>query len=182
MKTSEKLKITTWDITQIGLMVAVIEVSKFILLALPNIELTTFWIIMFSLYFGAKVIFVIPVFILIEGSMFGFNLWWIMYLYVWPLLAFLTRLSRKQTSPIYFALLSGIFGLFFGALCAIPYFFIGLVDGGIINGLTTAFTWWVAGIPYDIVHCSGNFALMIVLFTPVNNLMKKIKNQKHILS
>lgn len=178
MKISDKLKITTRDITEIGLMVAVIEVSKFILLALPNIELTTFWIIMFSLFFGAKVIFVIPVFILIEGAMFGFNLWWIMYLYVWPLLAFLTWLFRKQTSPIFFAILSGVFGLFFGALCSIPYFFIGMADGGLSNGFIFAFSWWVSGIFYDVIHCVGNFVLMIILFQPVNKIMKKIKNQE----
>ena len=73
------------DITQVGMMVAVIEVCKMALSFLPNIELTSFWLIMFTLLFGWKVFLVIPVFILIEGCIYGFGIWWVMYLYVWPL-------------------------------------------------------------------------------------------------
>ena len=74
-------RITTKDITQIAMMVAVIEVCKVVLMGIPNVELTSFWIIMFALFFGSKIFLVIPVFILIEGVMFGFGLWWVMYLY-----------------------------------------------------------------------------------------------------
>lgn len=173
----KKIKITTWDITQIGLMVAVIEASKFLLAVFPNIELTSFWIILFTLYFGPKIIFVVPVFILIEGLVYGFGSWWIMYLYAWPLLSLLTWFFRKQTSALFFAILSGLFGLFFGALCSIPYFFVGMVDGGILGGFTAAFSWWVAGIPFDITHCIGNFSLMLILYHPVTKIMKKMKSQ-----
>ena len=61
------------DITLIGMMVAIIEVSKVTLAHLPNIELTTFWIIMFSLYLGKKIYYTIPAFILIEGIIYGFG-------------------------------------------------------------------------------------------------------------
>ena len=82
-------KITVRDITLIGMMVAVIEVCKAALSFLPNIELTTFWLILFTLYFGRKILLVIPVFILIEGCIYGFGLWWVMYLYMWPFWCFL---------------------------------------------------------------------------------------------
>lgn len=78
------LKNTTLDITMIGMAIALIEVCKAALMGLPNIELTSFWIIMFTLFFGNRILFVIPAFILIEGCMFGFGIWWIMYLYIWP--------------------------------------------------------------------------------------------------
>ena len=74
-------KVTAIDIALIGMMIAVIEVSKFALSGLPNIELTTFWIIMFTLYLGNRIFYVIPAFILIEGSIYGFHLWIIMYMY-----------------------------------------------------------------------------------------------------
>ena len=57
--------ITVRDITIIGIMVALIEVCKITMAALPNIELTTFWIIMFTLFLGKKSIFAVPVFILL---------------------------------------------------------------------------------------------------------------------
>ena len=160
-------KISILDIAQIGLMVAVIEVSKAALSFLPNIELTSFWIIMFTLFFGWKIVAVVPVFILIEGSIYGMNLWWIMYLYVWPLLVLIAWLLRKNDSALFWAIVSGIFGLCFGALCSIPYVVIGWSSGG--------FVWWIAGIPWDFVHCAGNFVLMLVLYRPVRAAMKKIK-------
>jgi len=164
------------DIATIGMMVAVIEVCKVAMMGLPNIELTTFWIIMFTLYFGNKVFYMIPVFIIIEGAMFGIHIWWIMYLYAWPLLAVITRRMRNMDSAWGFSILSGAFGLLFGLLCSLPYLVIGGTEDGILGGLHAAFTWWVAGIPWDFVHCAGNFVLMFVLYKPVRNIMNKLKN------
>lgn len=175
MRNTEKVKITIQDICLIGTMVAVIEVCKMALSFLPNIELTTFWLIMFTLFFGRKIVFTVPVFILIEGSVYGFNIWWIMYLYAWPLLVLLAWVFRRQQSVWFWSILSGLFGLFFGLLCSFPYIVIGAVDGGLRNGLYAGFTWWVAGIPWDIVHCTGNFVLMLALYHPVRALMQKVR-------
>ncbi len=155
-----------------GLMVALIEASKLALSSIPNIELTSFWIIMFTLFFGWKVIAVVIVFILIEGAIYGIQLWWVMYLYAWPLLVLITRIFRKNTSAVFWAFISGIFGLCFGALCSIPYFFIGMSTGGVTAGFRSAFTWWVAGIPWDFVHCAGNFIIMLILYRPISTAMK----------
>lgn len=159
------------------MMIAVIEVCKAALAFLPNIELTTFWLILFTLFFGKRIALVIPAFILIEGSMYGFGLWWVMYLYMWPMLVLITRLFRKQESVWFWSILSGLFGLFFGFFCAIPYVVIGAVDGGIRNGLYAGFTWWVAGIPWDMIHCAGNFVLMLILYRPVRGVMKRVTHK-----
>lgn len=155
--------------------IAVIEVCKVAMMGIPNIELTSFWIIMFTLLFGSRILLVIPAFILIEGCMFGFGIWWVMYLYAWPLLALLTWIFRKQEHVLFWAILSGVFGLFFGALCAIPYVVNGALGGSIRSGLYAGFTWWVAGIPYDLLHCAGNFVLMLVLYHPVKALFGQFK-------
>ena len=169
-----KNKTTAFDIALVALMVAVIEVFKFAMMGLPNIELTSFWLVLFSKNFGKKVYFVVPVFVLIEGIIFGFNLWWISYLYVWPLLILVTRLMHKNDSALIWASVSAVFGLAFGALCAIPYGFTGT---DLQSGLTIAFNWWVAGIPWDIAHCVGNFALMMLLYKPLSNVMLKLQKQ-----
>ncbi len=163
------------DICLIGLMVAVIEVCKVALSFLPNIELTTFWLIMFTLFFGKKVTFVVPVFILLEGCMYGFGSWWIMYLYTWPLLVLIAWMFRKQDSVWFWSILSAVFGLLFGFFCSFPYAVIGFVDGGIRGGLYAGFTWWVAGIPFDLIHGIANFVLMLVLYRPVSTVMYKIR-------
>lgn len=165
---TQRDKLTSKDITLIALMVAVIEVCKGALTFTPNIELTSFWVIMFTLYFGRHIVYVIPVFILIEGAIYGFGLWWVMYLYAWPLLALVVWYLRKVDSAFTWSVLSGIFGLLFGALCAIPY----LVTGGPY----VAFSWWVAGIPWDFVHGIGNCVIMLILYHPVKNVMKRTKN------
>ena len=170
-----KKRISTTDIAQIGSLIALIEASKLLLLAFPNIELTTFWLILFTLYLGPKILIAIPAFILIEGLLYGFGLWWIMYLYVWPLLVILVLIFKKYASIWFYVILSSVFGLFFGLFCSIPYFFIGLTDGGISSGLSAAFTWWIAGIQYDIIHCIGNFVSMLVLYHPITNVMKRFK-------
>ena len=172
----EKVSLAIKDITLIGIMVAVIEVCKVALAWAPNIELTTFLLIMFTLFFGRKILFVVPVFILIEGTMYGIHLWWIMYLYAWPLLVLLTWIFRRQQSVWFWSVLSAAFGLAFGFLCSFPSVAIGAVDGGIRNGLYAGFTWWVAGIPFDIIHGVANFVIMLVLYHPVRLVLKQAKH------
>ena len=170
--TGTNRKFSILDIAQVGIMVAVIEVSKLALSGMPNIELTSFWLIMFTLFFGWKIVVVVPVFILIEGAFYGVHIWWIMYLYIWPLLVFITWIFRKNSSAILWAIISGVFGLCFGALCSIPYFVIGMSSGGVAAGYRSAITWWIAGIPWDFIHCGGNFVIMLVLYHPISQAMK----------
>ena len=165
-----KGKDKVFDIALIALMVAIIEVCKVAMMNLPNIELTSFWLILFSKYFTRKVYVVVPVFILLEGVLFGFGIWWVMYLYAWPLLIHVSTVFRKNDSALFWAIVSAVFGLSFGALCAIPYFFTGT---DVKSGLTIAFNWWVAGIPWDITHCVANFALMMLLYKPLGNAIQK---------
>lgn len=169
------MKLTIKDICLIGIMVAVIEVCKVVMASIPNIELTTFWLIIFTLYFGKRVYFAVPVFILLEGAVYGFGLWWVMYLYTWPLLVIVVRILRKPTSALTWSIIAGLFGLLFGFFCSIPYFFIGAAGATIANGIQTAFAWWVAGIPWDLVHGISNFVIMLVLYHPIMRVMNVTK-------
>lgn len=182
VKTQNKTKnrLTAYDLAMMGMMVAIIEACKFVMASLPNIELTSFWMILFTLFIGWKIIFVVPVFILLEGMIYGFGIWWVMYLYAWPTLVLITWLFRKQDSVWIFSLISAAFGLSFGLLCSIPYFFIGFVNGGILSGIIMAFNWWIAGIPFDLIHCVFNFVLMFLLYRPMRNLMDRMKQNAYL--
>lgn len=162
------------DVATAGLMVALIEVCKLAMQGLPNIEMTSFLIILFTLHFGRLTLYAIPAFILIEGLIYGFGLWWVMYLYAWPPLALVVHAFRRADSAFFWAFVSGAFGLLFGLLCAIPYFFIGLAGGSLSQGLMQMFAWWVAGIPYDLIHGAGNFVLMLALYRPMSRLLERI--------
>lgn len=177
-KIKRHVEIRILDPTLMGMMVAVMEVSKLALSFLPNIELVSFWIILFTLFFRWRVLFAIPAFVLVEGLLYGINLWWISYLYAWPLLALAAWLFRRQESVLFWSILSGSFGLLFGMLFAIPYVVIGAAGNGLRSGLYAGFTWWVAGIPYDIAHGIGNFVLMLVLYKPVREAMKRLPGMR----
>ncbi len=165
---AKKSGVTVKDIALIGMMTATIEVAKDSLAFLPNVELVTLLIVLYTLFFGKRILFVIPVFVFLQGLLHGFGLWWIMYLYVWPLLALLTSLFRKQTSLLFWSAFCGLFGLFFGALCSLPYI--------VLSGPAAALAWWVAGIPFDIVHGVSNAILSFVLFKPLHLALGKLKN------
>lgn len=168
MKKHSSQNVSTRDIALVGIMVAIIEVCKVAISWLPNIELTSFLVILFTIYYGKKMLYVIPAFICIEGLIYGFGLWWIMYLYAWPLLALVAWKFRKVDSVWTWSIISGAFGLAFGALCAIPYL--------IAGGPYAAFTWWIAGIPWDLVHGISNFAIMLVLYRPMKSVIAKVEN------
>lgn len=160
------------DIAILGMLSALLLGAQVGLAFLPNIELVTLLIIVYTIFLGKRTLYIISVFILLEGFLYGFGLWWINYLYIWFLLFFVVLFFRKHKSPIFWALLSGSYGLAFGALCAIPYLFIGSVGGSLRSGIHMAFAYWVSGIPFDIPHGISNFILALVLFSPLSSIFK----------
>lgn len=155
------------DIALIGMMVAMLETGKAALEWAPNVEIVTSFLILFTIWFGPRAFFAAVTFVLVECLRYSFGLWTVMYFYIWPLLVAITLLFRKQKSPFVFVTIAGFFGLFFGALCAIPYLALG--------GPKVAFAWWVGGIPWDIRHGVCNAILMFVLYEPLNRAMIKVK-------
>jgi energy-coupling factor transport system substrate-specific component len=42
------------------------------------------------------------------------------------------------------------------------------------GGIGFAVSWWTAGIPYDLLHCAGNFVMALLLFVPLRKLLDKL--------
>lgn len=156
------------QIVTIGVLSAILLVGQLGLAFLPNIEIVSTLIILYSQIYKKQVFSIIFIFVLLEGIIFGFGIWWISYLYIWNILALIVLIFQKIDSAVLWAVISGIFGLLFGALCAIPY----LLSGG----PGAAFAYWSAGIPYDILHCCGNFALTLILYKPLLQLLKYLQS------
>lgn len=152
-------------LTQMGLMTALLFLGQVFMSFLPNIELVSLLVLLYTLYLGKKVFWVIYGFIFLEGFLYGFGIWWFSYLYIWSILAAVTYVFRKNDSSLFWAIVSGFFGLSFGALCALPYLAAG--------GWAAAFGYWVSGLSFDIVHCVGNFILCLVLYRPLSHLMNR---------
>ena len=159
----------TKDIALIGITSAVMIVLQVALRFLPNIEFVSLLVILYTLIIGWKTLYIIYVFVFVQGLIYGFHLWWISYLYVWTILFFIVMLLRKNRSSYFWTFISGIYGLAFGALCSIPYLFIG--------GFPMALANWVSGIPFDIVHCIGNFIVALIFFKPLYELFTYIMSR-----
>ena len=101
----------TREIVTMGILSAILLAAQVSLGFLPNIELVTLLLIVYTLVLKKKVFFVIYVFVLLEGMIYGFGLWWINYLYVWSVQAVITLLFRKNDSVWFWSILSGIYGI-----------------------------------------------------------------------
>lgn len=154
------------DIAVSAFLTAILYLQQVALSPLPNIHLCTLLLILYTLYFPKLVFPVTAAFILLEGVTYGFGTWWISYLYIWPLLIAVVLIFRKNQSKWFWASIGGGFGLIYGALCAIPYLFVG--------GMSTAAAYWVSGIPFDLLHCLGNFAAIALLWKPMERVFKKL--------
>ncbi len=165
MKPVPSNRFTVKDIALLGMMLAVLEVGKKALEFAPNVEVVTLLFILYARNFGLKALIIAVAFTGLEMFFWGVHTWVIMYLYMWPALILIVYFTRKHGSYVMYIILSAAFGLFFGLFCSIPYLFIG--------GLQTAFAWWIAGIPYDIIHCVSNAVICAVLFKPLDYVLKK---------
>ena len=76
------------------------------------------------------------------------------------------------TTRFFWAVLSGLYGLCFGGLCAAVYLF----------AKTPAFalSWWLSGLSYDALHGIGNFVLMLLLYRPLRRALQMAKKQLRI--
>lgn len=157
------------DVAYMGIMVALLWAGKLALSSIPNVEIVTLLFIVYTLYFGKKTYLVSIGFVALEVLQYGLSIWVVMYLYIWPLLIFLTDIFRGR-SHMFFCFLSGAFGLLFGLLCSIPNVF--------ISGLPTAVAWWIDGIPYDLIHCVSNFLVCLVAYKPLCKVAEKVFAEK----
>lgn len=145
--------------------------AKMALAALPNIEPVSLLIIVYGTVFGRKALYPIYVYVMLELLFWGLGLWNLNYLYIWSILLGLTLAFRRMESSWGWAILSGAYGLAFGLLCTPVY----LITGGWAFGLS----WWISGIPYDVVHCVGNFGIALVLRKPLVQVLGSL-NEKYL--
>lgn len=157
------------EIATMGMMVAILEVVKFALMFLPNVELVSLLIILFTLLIGSKAFIVVTAFSIVEVIIWGFGLWSIGYFYVWPILVLVTIILKKYMNSLVCAIVSGFFGLSFGGLFAVTYIF--------TSGFEAAMAYWISGLPFDLIHCVSNFLLALVAFKPLHYICMKVYNR-----
>ena len=158
-------KLTPLEISILALMGALIFGAKFALASLPNVNINAVLIILTTLFFGWRALYAVAIYVLLEGLVFGFQIWWFSYVFVWPLLVVVAMAFRKNDSALIWAVIAALWGLLFGPLMYIPYFCI-------LGGWKGYFAMWIAGIPYDLTHAAGNFVFTLVLYPPLHRVME----------
>lgn len=158
----------------LSLLGTIVFVLQSALSFLPNIEPVSFLLIIYTLILGKKAIIPAMVFNMLIGLLRGMGTWWFGYLIVWPLLVLIVLLFKNiiKENFLGWSILSGVFGLIFGALYAIPQI--------VITSPSVALAYWIRGIPYDIVHMVGNYFIMLILgkriYKLLSSLLKKSLN------
>ena len=153
----------------IAVITAIMETAKQVLNPLPNVELVTLLVILFTKQFGWRITLPsVLIFATLECMWWGFGTWSAVYYYMWPLLVLIVHLLRKQEGVMPWAVISAAFGLAFGALCSIFTL--------VTAGWAAAVAWWIAGIPYDLIHCASNFLLCLVLYKPLKKALDMISS------
>lgn len=167
-------KITVKEMVVFSLLGAIMFISKQLLEFLPNIHMLGMLTMLYTLVYRKKALIPICVFVLLEGVLAGFSMWWIPYLYIWTVLWGVTMLLPKNmptkvAAPVYM-IVCALHGLCYGTLYA-PFqaLYMGL-------SFKATIAWIIAGLPWDGIHALGNlaFATMIV---PLKKLLTKLNEQ-----
>ncbi len=162
-----KSKLTIYEVACIGVCAAMLLGVQIVLAPLPNIELVSLLVICFTKAFGRRTLYIIYVFALLEGLVYGFGLWFATYLYIWTVLYLIARLLREMDNSAVWAVIAAIYGLLFGTLSSIPSF--------IIGGWSYGVAYILSGLSFDLLHCAGNFVSVLLLYKPVSAALSRIE-------
>ena len=165
----KKAALSLREVVLFGVLGALTFALQVVMGPLPNIEPVSLLVLLFAAVFGWKCLYPVYVFVVMEILFYGLGLWNINYLYIWAVPALAGVVLRKMDGALGWALVSGVFGLVFGALCGIVDLFIG--------GWGYAAAKWASGIPFDVLHCAGNFGIALILFKPLRGVLEKLHNR-----
>lgn len=160
-------KLSLLELVILSILGALLFVVQVVLGFLPNIELVSVLVIVYTRVYGWKVFYPIYLFVALEAMWYGINTWVIQYAYVWAILALAVLLLRRHDSRALWVLVNTAYGFLFGAFCSITYLFIG--------GFSAMAAYWISGIPYDLLHTGGNFLTALVLCKPLYRLLSRLK-------
>ena len=168
-------KLRIREIAIFAMLGAVMFVSKVAMEGIPNVHLLGTFVVAFTLTYRTKALFPIYVYVFANGLWEGFSPFgWLPEIYLWLILWGATMLLPKRMSkhiaPVVYMTVSALHGLLFGVFYAPVY---ALFSG---MGWERVWLWVLAGLPFDLIHGIGNFALG-TLIVPIATLLKKLDKE-----
>ena len=162
----KKEKLSTFDIVLTAMLSAILIVSKEALAWLPNVELVTMLIILYTRHFPRHTLYIIYIFAGVECCIYGITIYSVTYFYVWTILYLVVRPLRKTDNFWVWFFIGTAFGFLFGVLTSPIYLFIG--------GWKMMISWIVSGISFDLIHGIGNAVAMLALFRPLDSALNSV--------
>ncbi len=161
----------------IGIMAGIIECAKLAFSFLPNIELVTILIALFSYVFGWAGVVASLIFVMIEPLIWGFGTWIITYLIYWPLVAVVFMLFGKTGIKNKWIITGTalLLTFFFGVLSS-------LVDIGLFSGYFDNFfyrfgIYYTRGIVFYALQLGCNAVLFFFTFKFLTDKLFVIKTR-----
>ena len=169
------MKLKVREIAVFAMLGAVMYASKLLMEIAPNVHLLGVFTIAFTVVYRKKALYPIYTYILLNGIVCGFAMWWIPYLYIWTILWGVTMLLPKQMPkkirPFVYMVVCASHGFLYGTLYAPAQ---AILFGLDFRGMVA---WIVAGLPWDFVHGVSNFfcgILIVPIITLLNRLEKSM--------
>ena len=137
-----------------ALFAALLVTGKEMLAPLPNVEVVTLLIMVYTTVYRFRALVPIYVFVAVEAVLWPSVSGTLMYLYIWLVPWALVMLLPRawQRLPAYVGI-GALFGLAFGTLCApVHALYFGVYGKGLL-------AWIAVGFPWDVTHAVGNFAM-----------------------
>lgn len=152
----------------IAFLSTILIISKEALSVIPNVELVTLLLILYTNILGLKTtIYITFIFTTVQALIYPPHLWIITYYLIWPILVIATYLLNKINNDYHkFALLGAVFGLSFGAFDSLILSF--------VYGFHAYIPIWIRGLPWDLVHGLSNYITILILYSPLKRTLEKL--------
>lgn len=167
-------------VTTVAVMAGLLVALKFALSFLPNVEVVTLLIAVFSLVWGVR--YSLPatvVFCLVEMAIYGIAGWVLLYFIYWPTLALVFHFALRRKSRVVSLVLSVaigvVFTVAFGVLSASVETL--LVVGNVAKERLATFfvSYYIKGLWFDLVHVVSVVASILALFLPLVKIGERVK-------
>lgn len=166
-------------VCRVGLMAAAIECAKVVLMALPNIEVVTLLIAVFSFVFGWQGVLATVIFVAVEPLIWGFGTWVISYFIYWPLVAVVflllgrVRFKRRAVKVVVATAAALLLTLFFGVLTS--FVDVGLFSGRFDNLFARFAVYYARGVVFYALQLATNAVVFPILFHPMTTKLYNLK-------
>ena len=157
------------QIAFIGVYVAIIIAFQTLLSSINGLELTTLLITTAALLLPLSTsLTIVVVYCLIQGILYGFGDWLVVYIIYWTLVDLVSYFLRSFLRK--YLILNSILNGAYGFLLGIFFFFKTLI----LYDLSSAISYYLTGLSGDIFHTIINILVTLILYPVIARIFPKI--------